>query len=705
MTTRTLHQKTLFPRRACRTAGLCTALAALAGAVALPTGAAAQYSQPRKQPQPAQPLSPGRSGAQAPASKAPSARSPQPGTQQPGAAQPASASTGADAAPAESLLDVVKQESARILSTSADADGAAWRKASADADGLLLRVAMYSDPRREGPAWTEAARTSLVVRLVAACKDDERADAAKLLAKYPDLATSLAFLINDDDNRAEAMRTVLSLHGQFADKIADCPALVAAIAAVRDVPLAVRANENTKQAPPVETVFAYFVSNQGKISADLRNGPAESLAFLVDETPDPSEMAWALDRYAGNPQVGLLYGSIAYDWDHFLDGRPKKLTQAGFSLQNIASVGGVCVDQAYFASMVGKAIGVPTVMVYGEGESGDAHCWVGYIRGSRGRGQWDMSQGRYDEAKFLSGIVRDPRSGKMVSEAVIGVQEKLFSTPTKDIRLARACIEAARLVAKAPADPPTITIAKRSRTSSPAADGAEGTTLPKAREHGSAGGESLLRTALVLCPAMPELWDAVEDSAAQMDQAAMGYWIDAASKLSGGPGAIGRPGSWPEFTFAVTEAMLDKTKDDMDAAKAWDRVFSLYQARPDLALRARVELAQRAVKAGQLDAAYRSYEDAIKRFSGQGPYVIDALDGAEKLLKGRGQAGANAFLDLAGYAWQRAQRPSETTIAFDQSVWVRVGKVYADALIGAGRKSDADAILGQIESARPKRHS
>lgn len=699
MTARTTRSAIAPRRRTPPRVAISIALAcSVAGVAGLSHSASAQYTQPRKQPQPSQPLTPARPGGSSPAQ--PTAKpAPAPATRQ----QPAPSTTD-EGAPAESLLDFVKRESERVLSTPADADAAAWKRASSEADALLLRVAMCSDPRREAPAWTDAARTALIARLVAAAGDAERADAAKLLTKYPDLATDVAFLINDDDDRAGAIRTILALHAKFAERIADYPALVAAIAAVRDRPLAVRANENTKQAPPVETVFAYFVGNQGKINADLKNGPPEALAFVVDETPDPGEMAWALDRYAGNPQVGLLYGSIQYDDEHFLEGRPKRLTTEGFSLQNIARVGGVCVDQAYFASMVGKAIGVPTVMVYGEAETGTAHCWVGYIRGSRGRGQWDMSQGRYDEAKFLSGQVRDPRSGKLVSEAVVGVQEKLFSTPSKDVRLARACIEAARLVGSATADPAPITIAKRSRSSTPAGGAGDATALAKVRERGPEGAEGLLRTALQLCPAMPELWSAVADAAATMDQREMGFWIDAASKIAGGPGAIGRPGSWPEFTFAVTEALLDRTKDDMVAAQAWDRVFSLYQARPDLALRARVELAQRAVKAGQLDAAYRSYEDAIKRFAGQGPYVLDALDGAGKLLKGRGAAGASAFLDLAAYAWQRAERPVETTIAFDQSVWARVGKVYADALLGAGKKADADAVLGQIESARPKGH-
>src|SRR5205807_3987797 len=116
-----------------------------------------------------------------------------------------------------------------------------------------------------------------------------------------------------------------------------------------DKPLERHINENTaKGADPIE-IFDYYVKNESRMYFGIRNVPAELLAYVVDTTASVEEMGWALQKYAGDKEVGKRFFDVKYDYDNFRKGTPKKITTLGFTLPNILKYGGVCADQAYFA--------------------------------------------------------------------------------------------------------------------------------------------------------------------------------------------------------------------------------------------------------------------------------------------------------------------------------------------------------------------
>jgi hypothetical protein len=83
-----------------------------------------------------------------------------------------------------------------------------------------------------------------------------------------------------------------------------------------------------------------------------------------------------------------------------------------YKLEDILKVGGICADQAYFATTVGKSRGVPTLFFYGAGNAA-RHAWFGYLDGNQ---KWQLDAGRYAEQRFVTGLARDPQTWREFSD-------------------------------------------------------------------------------------------------------------------------------------------------------------------------------------------------------------------------------------------------------------------------------------------------
>lgn len=142
-----------------------------------------------------------------------------------------------------------------------------------------------------------------------------------------------------------------------------------------------------------------------------RLGAAE-LKFVVDAVAPFTELEWAQE--AVRHPLGSLeqaYAMIPY--------RAERVTEnigvwpgRTYRLAEILASGGICSDQAYFATQVGKARGVPTLLIYGAGNDG-RHAWFGFLDGNR---QWQLDAGRYAEQRFVTGYARDPQTWREFSD-------------------------------------------------------------------------------------------------------------------------------------------------------------------------------------------------------------------------------------------------------------------------------------------------
>lgn len=139
----------------------------------------------------------------------------------------------------------------------------------------------------------------------------------------------------------------------------------------------------------------------------------DELKFVVDTAAPASELDWSegsvtfpLDQFA------QVYDMVKYRTDRASEESGMVWMGLPYTLQQILAQGGICVDQAYFATEAGKARGVPTLLFTGGGRDG-RHAWFGFLDGEH---KWELDAGRYAEQRLVTGNALDPQTWTTISD-------------------------------------------------------------------------------------------------------------------------------------------------------------------------------------------------------------------------------------------------------------------------------------------------
>jgi hypothetical protein len=520
---------------------------------------------------------------------------------------------------------------------------------------------------------------AFALRLVGQLKEAETVNRLELLAflrAHEELAASVAFLVKaDGEDPAEVYTLLDRLRQRRGDVLGTYANLAAAVCVVHDRHLARKINENTAQAADPLLIFDYYAANERRMLFGVRNVPAELLVYVVDTTASLEEMTWALGRYAGDPVVGARFFDIDYDYEHVRDGDPKEVTVAGWNLPNILRYGGVCVDQAYFAVTVGKAIGVPTAYAFGA-DSTVSHAWVGFLQARGNAAWWNFDVGRYPAYQGVRGNVRDPQTGRRVPDSFVSLSAELAGVEATDRWAAVAYTDAAVRV---------LELAEQGGGGARGADETTGEPSP------SAAALALLEQGLRLSPGYARGWMAVRGLAdgGGMTLEQTKRWADVLHRLCGR--------RYPDFYLAVLRPMIASIDDVRQQNALWNKAFALFRDRHDLAASVRMSQGRMWRQAGQPARAGQCYEDVIYRYANAGPFVLSALNEAEKLLASAGRG--DKVLALYDRAFNGIKRPPNIAGPYyRQSNYYRVGRRYAERLHQAGYGPQATAILTRIRA-------
>jgi hypothetical protein len=163
-----------------------------------------------------------------------------------------------------------------------------------------------------------------------------------------------------------------------------------------------------RQFPAPAGAFAWWIRQEqrGRTDQRLSRLGAAELRFVVDTVVPPAELEW-IQGAANLPlnQLARAYSMVRYRNDR-VAGRQMIWPGDSYTLQEILATGGICSDQAFFATQAGKARGVPTLLIYGAGNDG-RHAWFGFLDGGH---KWQLDAGRYAEQRLVTGFARDPQT-------------------------------------------------------------------------------------------------------------------------------------------------------------------------------------------------------------------------------------------------------------------------------------------------------
>jgi hypothetical protein len=199
------------------------------------------------------------------------------------------------------------------------------------------------------------------------------------------------------------------------------PQLALAIALVYDAPppghwphWQVSDQALQRQLPPATEAFKFLVDSDraGATLHKLNTLTAAELKFAVDIAAPFPELVWAQRSVKFSlTNLAKSYDAVRYRTDRIEEGQ-YVWPGARYDLPEIYKEGGICVDQAYFATQAGKARGVPTLLFSGAGRDG-RHAWFGYL----GPGQrWVLDGGRYEEQRYVTGVASDPQTWSQLSD-------------------------------------------------------------------------------------------------------------------------------------------------------------------------------------------------------------------------------------------------------------------------------------------------
>jgi hypothetical protein len=573
-------------------------------------------------------------------------------------------------APAAPARKGISSDIAGVLdSVKTDSDLAAARE---KLTRIFDEVIAYS-PTSDVDSFREAAFGVRLVSQLSKAPEGRQAELLAYLRQHEALAQALVFLVKPEDKLPGVYSLLDRLRERHKD-LGDHSSLAAAICVVHDQPLSQRVNENKADAPDPIEIFEYFKPARRSIGAM----PPEVLTSVVDVTASIEDLRWAGKKYAGDSDVGKRYFDVKYDYDAFRKGTVKKVTTAGFTLQNILKHGGVCADQAYFASQVGKSIGIPTAFISGRNAE-VAHAWIGYLDTRAGRPTWNFDSGRYEGYQGVRGETTDPQTRKRVPDSSLALLSDASASNAVARRTAAAMTDAALRLAEIAKDQRELPLGAPETLSGRKA----------VRGVGVADRLDLLEAGLRKCPSYASGWAVLVAAAksGELSHKDKKRWAEVLDKLCAG--------KYPDFSLDILRPMVDTVEDPREQSALWDSLFSGFQRRADLAAEIRFAQGSLWEAAGDRAKAWDCYQDVIKRYADDGPFTVDAARRCERLLKDSGKE--REITPMYAALWSRLSKPQSMAPEFQsQSNWFRVGALYAARLESEGQTAKADEMRGKL---------
>ncbi len=439
---------------------------------------------------------------------------------------------------------------------------------------------------------------------------------------------------------------------------------------------------------------------------DLKKMPYEISRYLASSRLNIKERKWAVTNYYKTANPARSYFDLKYDYDHYLKGEPKKIADIPYTLPNLRKVGGVCIEQAYYAAEVNKALGIPATIVYGRGGSGGSHAWVACLKLTRGgsEAEWDSQTGRYESQLYYIGTVNEPATGKEILDCELALVGAAAGLPLQRREQADAATVLAGIVEKvrdkiAEGDLSVLEKLAQQYNQSPAKT-KDGKDAPKQqaqtgwikaeRKIGLSLVEDLIAGAIEQNLAHGPVWEFIiglaKDGRLPADHLDRFFEILVTRTAK----------QYPDYSCRLIMRIVPTIADPQRREKVYKNAFNIYGKRPDLQGWILIALGEDYQKQDKKKQALQAYEQAAGRCADLAEIVLEASGRAESMFieaKRRDLA-----IKMYGSLFARAKKAKKVHSAFRrQTAHYQLGKRLAQLLIDDGKMSAARRVEAQID--------
>lgn len=519
-----------------------------------------------------------------------------------------------------------------------------------------------------------------------------KTDLAPWLMKRPEVRRRFIRAVDDVRKPAQAVARLAELVDGAEKSVAKHPDLAVAFATAEPL-------KHYRDQPNPATLlesFRYYTESKVRFATDVGDLPYESARYLADTRLSLAERAWAAKHYARMRTPAKAYFDLDYDYDHFSEGKDKKIADKPYSLMNLKKVGGVCIEQAYYAAEICKALGVPATIVHGRGGGGVHHAWFAYLKQSRGRSIWDSRTGRYESQSYFLGWLRDPARGKMLDS------ELMLYGAASDLSLARresswALHQAALLAATHDPNDPVdanaalLELARAHDKLLADADTPKADTswIGRSRAVDMDVVQELLKASVKANLAHRPAWDTLaelrKEDRIPVDD--LGDYFDTLIDETAK--------RYPDFSYVMVMRIVPTVDDADRRIRVYQRAMRIYRRRPDLQGRILLAVGDDYLeKQDDKPKALAAYTTAARRCVKIADVVIKAARKAEDLYSTANRT--DLAIKLYHQLWKKTSPPRQSGPFARQTSYYQLGARLAFLLDMEGETDDAQAIRKRI---------
>ena len=521
---------------------------------------------------------------------------------------------------------------------------------------------------------------------------DRKKRLSEFLLKNRDVSRLLFRAMQDVRDDEEALKKLDALWEKDPKKVVEFANLAVAFATTQ------QGCRFAKQPKPCTMLdsFAWYTDGRVHFRYDLKAMPFEIARFLADSLLSREERQWAVNRYNNTNNPAGCYFDVKYDKDFFRKGTKKKIDDVDYTLLNLANpnIGGVCIDQAYYAVEVCKAMGVPATAVIGKGSSGIGHAWVAclkFVAGTPPTAEFDTTTGRYPEQQFFTGEVPNPCGGDMADcELVLVGAAALLPLDRKEH--ADSATELAAMTSLWMKDPPPAAVDELKKLAAAhnerviakkpgATIDADPTQLRAVGKVDSSLLDSLINEAIEHNLAHRQVWNLVihlrKEGRISNDSLAKFFdvLVDKTSK------------KFPDYSCQMVMQLVPTFDDAAQREKVYQKAFAVYAKRPDLQGQIMITLGDDLAKSGKKAEAMKCYQWVMtSKTATLADVLLTAARRAESLLAGEKKD--DQVLQMYSGLFAQAKRGNPDSPAFRQTAYYRLGQRLA-ALLDDARQTDA----------------